>query len=236
MNALNATMCREIAEHLSAIRDDRSIRVLILTGAGDRAFCGGADVKEMAALGALDAVVYLDSVNAAIDGLESLPKPVVAAVNGFALGGGCELCLAADIRICSSTSTFGQPEVKIGVLPGAGATQRLPHVVGTGMAKEMIFTGRMVKADEALRVGLVNAVHAPDALMAEALRLAGMIAANAPLAVAASKSAINHGVRPSLSFGRDYDRGLWGVLFATADQKEGMSAFIEKRQPQFSNH
>lgn len=234
MNAMTAEMFRQMARAFTDLEQDAQVRAAIVSGAGSKAFSAGVDIKEMKDFTSVEAQAHIGSLVDVFDGIERFPKPVIAAVNGYALGAGCEICLAADIRICSDSARFGQPEVGIGVLPGGGATQRLPRAVGLGHAKEMIYTGRMVDAQEALRWGLVNAVYPAERLMDEARALAEKIVANAPQAVYAAKSAINQGASAHLAFGRAYEIGMWAYLFSTEDQKEGMSAFLEKRKPKFT--
>jgi len=234
--ALNAFNTEQLTRLLAVFREfaeDREIRGVVLTGAGDKAFAAGADIKEMVAMSPSDALMFGQLGHAVGAAIESFPRPVIAAVNGYAFGGGCELALACDIRLASEHAQFAQPEVSLGIPPGWGGTQRLPRLVGSGVASELIFTGRRVKADEALRIGLVNAVYPADRLLAEATSMARAIAAVSPHAVRVSKQLI------ALSFAGDIANGLateatrFGECFGTVDQQEGMTAFVEKRQPQF---
>ena len=232
LNAFDTGQLERLLEMLREVRDDRAVRCVILTGAGDRAFAAGADIKAMADFSPHDGLAFGRLGQAVTAAVEGLPQPVIAAVNGFAFGGGCELALACDLRLASETAQFAQPEVSLGIPPGWGGTQRLPRLVGPGLAAELILTGRRVAADEALRIGLVNAVHPADRLLPEATALARSIAANSPRAVSAAKRAM------SLAFGTP-DNGLAAELalfdqsFGTADQREGMRAFVEKRPATF---
>lgn len=232
LNALNSTILREMDEFVSDI--DPLTRVLIITGDGEKSFVAGADISEMAhldntggyAFGRLGAQVFRK--------IEMLPIPVIAAVNGFALGGGCELAMACDIRIASVNAKFGQPEVGLGITPGFSGTVRLPRIVGQGMAKELIYTGRVIRADEALRIGLVNAVYEREELLDKAIELAQSMVRNAPLAIRAAKRSINEGCDLSMDDAIALENKLFGDCFATADQKEGMDAFLNKRQSVFT--
>ena len=206
-----------------------------MTGAGEKAFVAGADITEMKDLNTMEGRKFSILGNKVFRRLENLEKPVIAAVNGFALGGGCELAMACDIRLASEKAKFGQPETGLGITPGFGGTQRLPRLVGTGMAKELIYTGKIIKADEALRIGLVNRVVEVDKLMEEAKNLAETIAANAPIAVKLSKTAINRGVQCDIDTALMYEAEAFGECFSTADQKEGMTAFVERRDKNFQN-
>lgn len=234
--ALNAFNSEQLDLLLAALREvaaDRTIRVAVLTGEGERAFAAGADIKEMVDLDADAGLAFGRKGHAIANALEHLPQPVIAAVNGYAFGGGCELALACDIRLASDNARFSQPEVGLGIPPGWGGSQRLPRLVGPGFAAEMIYTGRQVHADEALRIGLVNAVHPLAELRAKAQEMAARIAANSPLAVRKAKQLM------SLAFDGDTASGLasealaFGQAFSTADQKEGMRAFVEKRAAAF---
>jgi enoyl-CoA hydratase len=234
LNALNPTVIDELTHLFGALAADREVRAAILTGAGDRAFVAGADITAMAALGPAEALLLAEKGHRLCDRLSRLPQPVIAAVNGFALGGGTELALACDLIYASSKAKFGQPEVNIGVMPGFGGTQRLPRRVGLGRAAEMIFTGEPIGAEEALRLGLVNAVVAPEDLLPRARAVAEKIAQRAPHAVAMSKRALYEGQEMPLSQANALERRLFADLFATADQKEGMQAFLEKRPATFT--
>jgi len=210
------------------------VRVVVLTGAGDRAFAAGADIKYMSGLDVEEAKEWgrLGHTVGAL--LETMPKATIAAVNGFALGGGCELALACDFRYASSSAKLGQPEVNLGIIPGWGGTQRLARVCGVGVAKELIFTGRVVGAEEALRIGLVSAVFEPGELLERTLETASLIASKGPLAIAAAKEATNRALQGAHSGNLEREADRFGELFSSADAKEGMTAFVEKREARFS--
>jgi enoyl-CoA hydratase len=208
--------------------------VVVLTGAGDRAFIAGADIKYMSGLGAAEAREWGNLGQETGRLLETMPKPTIAAVNGFALGGGCELALACDFRYAASTARLGQPEVNLGIIPGWGGTQRLARAVGIGAAKELVMTGRMVDADEAVRIGLVNAVFEPAELLEKTLEIARTLLAKGPLALAAAKAALNRALAGDHAENLRHEVEAFGELFASADAKEGMTAFGEKREPRFS--
>jgi len=231
LNALNSTILREMNDFVSSI--DAHTRVLIITGDGEKSFVAGADISEMAHLNEQEGFEFGRLGAQVFRKIEQLPIPVIAAVNGFALGGGCELAMACDIRIASVNAKFGQPEVGLGIIPGFSGTVRLPRLVGQGMAKELIYTGRVIRADEALRIGLVNAVYEREELLDKALELAQMILKNAPLAIQAAKQSINEGYDLSADDAIALENKLFGSCFATADQKEGMAAFLEKRKAAF---
>jgi enoyl-CoA hydratase len=209
------------------------VRAIIVTGAGDRAFIAGADIAEMKDKSPSEALAFARLGQAVCSAIEAAPQPVIAAINGYALGGGCEIALACDIRLASETAVLGQPEVALGVPPGWGGTQRLPRVIGPGLARELIYTGRRVGAEEALRIGLVNAVYPPAELLERARALAAEIARNAPVAVRLSKEAIRRGLDVDLAAGLALEAQAFALAFSTADQREGMSAFLEKRSPEF---
>ena len=230
LNALDPPTLGELRDRLAELAGDADVRVVVLTGAGDRAFVAGADIKAMSAMDIEQAQAWGDLGHATATLLETMPKPTVAAVNGFALGGGCELALACDVRYASTAAKLGQPEVSIGIIPGWGGTQRLPRVVGIGRAKELIMTGRLVDAEEAFRIGLVNAVFPPEELMEKSLELARELAAKSPLVLAAAKQAMNRTLYGDLGAEAEAFAGLFG----SDDQREGMAAFIEKREPRFS--
>ena len=210
------------------------MRVVVLTGAGDRAFAAGADIKYMSGLGVEEAKEWGRLGHAVGALLETMPKATIAAVNGFALGGGCELALACDFRYASSAAKLGQPEVNLGIIPGWGGTQRLARVCGVGVAKELIFTGRVVGAEEALRIGLVNAVFEPGELLERTLETASLIASKGPLAIAAAKEATNRALQGAHAENLEREGDRFGELFSSADAKEGMIAFVEKRDARFS--
>jgi len=208
--------------------------VVVLTGAGDRAFAAGADIKEMEAMTVDEARAWGALGHDCGRLLETMPKPTLAAVNGFALGGGCELALACDVRYASTGAKLGQPEVSIGIIPGWGGTQRLARTVGIGLAKELILSGRTVVAEEALRIGLVNALFPPVELLDRTLELADALAAKSPLVLAAAKEASNLALQGDLGAGLEHEAERFAQLFGSEDQKEGMRAFIEKREPRFT--
>lgn len=230
LNALNSQVLADLAELLDTVEADEEIRVLVITGAGEKAFVAGADIGEMSTLTKAEGEAFGKKGNDVFRRLETLPIPTIAAVNGFALGGGCELSMSCDIRICADTAVFGQPEAGLGITPGFGGTQRLARLVGPGMAKQLIYTAKNIKADEALRIGLVNAVYPAQELLPAAEKLAGIIAKNAPIAVRACKKAINDGLQVDMDRAVTIEEKLFGSCFETADQKEGMSAFLEKRK------
>ena len=235
--AFNALDTAHLQELLGAVRElsaDPEVRCIILTGAGDRAFAAGADIKEMLGKGPEEMRAFSRLGNQVAAALEGATPPVIAAVNGYAFGGGCELAIACDIRLASENAQLGQQEVKLGVPPGWGGSQRLPRLIGPGLAAEMIFTGRRVKAPEARRIGLVNAVYPPAELMTEATKLAAQIAANSPRAVAAAKRAMALSLRGDHAAGFDAEIDAFAGSFGTADQEEGMRAFVEKRPPEFT--
>ena len=229
LNALNEQVLRDLDAALDAVEANDEVLVVILTGAG-RSFVAGADIGQMKDLTPVQAKKFGSYGNQVFLKLENFPKPVIAAVNGFALGGGCELSMSCDIRICADTAVFGQPEAGLGITPGFGGTQRLARLVGLGMAKQLIYTAKNIKADEALRIGLVNAVYPLAELMPAAEKLAETIAKNAPIAVRACKKAINDGMQVDIDRAVTIEEGLFGSCFETADQKEGMGAFLEKRK------
>lgn len=229
LNALNSTVLDELDKTLDAI-DLEAVRCLILTGAGEKSFVAGADIGEMSTLTQSEGEAFGKKGNDVFRKLETFPLPVIAAVNGFALGGGCEISMSCDIRICSENAVFGQPEVGLGITPGFGGTQRLARIVGTGKAKEMIYGARNIKAEEAYRIGLVNNVYPLDELMPAAKKLAATIARNAPIAVRACKRAINEGLQVDMDQAIVIEEKLFGSCFESHDQKEGMAAFLEKRK------
>jgi enoyl-CoA hydratase len=233
LNALDALTMQELSRAFQSVRDDDDVRVAILTGEGDKAFVAGADINELAPLGAADAHALAERGQAVFSLVESCGKPVIAAVNGFALGGGCELALACTLRIASENARFGQPEVKLGLIPGYGGSQRLPRLVGLGRALEILLTGEMIHAEEAYRIGLVNAVLPQAELLPRAEAIAHKIIANAPLAIRHCIQAVNKGLDMPLAEGLAYEAALFGLCASTADKIEGTHAFLEKRTPQF---
>ena len=228
LNALNSQVLDELNEVLDSV-DLNETRALILTGEGDKSFVAGADIGEMSTLTKAEGEAFGKKGNDVFRKLETLEIPVIAAINGFALGGGCEISMSCDIRICSENAIFGQPEVGLGITPGFGGTQRLARLVGPGMAKQMIYTGRNIKADEAYRIGLVNAVYPQEELMAAAEKMASQIAANAPIAVRACKKAINDGLQTDIDAALVIEEKLFGSCFETEDQREGMANFLRKK-------
>ena len=232
LNALNAETVGELAEFFTAVANDSSVKVIILTGA-EKAFVAGADIKEMLPMSAAEGQAWCCFAQGVFNMLETLPQPVIAAINGFALGGGCELAMACDIRIASEKAKFGQPEVTLGIIPGFAGTQRLPRLVGKGIAKELIYTGDMIDAQEALRIGLVNKVVAAEELLPTAKAMAQKIMSRGMFAVQTAKVAIHHGLNTDLATGSAYEASLFGVTCATEDKKEGMTAFVEKRKASF---
>jgi enoyl-CoA hydratase len=233
LNALNYDTLKEMLDCFGEIGKSKEIHAVIITGSGKKAFVAGADISFMAELEPLKAREFARLGHEVMNVIENLPQPVIAAINGFALGGGCEMALACDIRLASENAKFGQPEVNLGVLPGFGGTQRLPRLVGKGHANELLFSGKMINAEEACRIGLVNRVIAQDKLLEECTSLAGMIVAKAPVAVRLCKEAVNNGMEMDLARGCAHEADLFGICFASEDQQEGMKAFLEKRAPQF---
>ena len=226
LNALNSTILNELSQALDQLSTDA--RCLIITGDGEKSFVAGADISEMANLQYLEGVAFGKRGADVFRKIETLRVPVIAAVNGFALGGGCELAMACDIRICSSNARFGQPEVGLGIIPGFSGTYRLAKLVGMGIAKQLIYTGKNIKADEALRIGLVNAVYEPADLMPAALQMAEQISANAPVAIAFAKQCINEEYDLPADEAVAYENQYFGKCFKTQDQKDGMQAFLNK--------
>lgn len=227
LNALNSQVLEEIHKTLDSV-DLETVRCLILTGAGEKSFVAGADIGEMSTLTKAEGEAFGKKGNDVFRKLETFPIPVIAAINGFALGGGCEISMSCDIRICSENAVFGQPEVGLGITPGFGGTQRLARIVGVGKAKEMIYGARNIKAEEAYRIGLVNNVYPLEELMPAAKKLASTIAANAPIAVRACKKAINEGLDVAMDDAIVIEEKLFGSCFETEDQKAGMGNFLEK--------
>ena len=231
LNALDVATLSQLREELRRLADDESARAVVLTGAGDRAFIAGADIKYMSGLDIEQAKEWGALGHEAGRLLETMPKATIAAVNGFALGGGCELALACDIRYASTRAKLGQPEVNLGIIPGWGGTQRLARVCGLGVAKELIFTGRTVDADEALRIGLVNAVH--DPVLDRARETAQLLASKSPVALRAMKDLANRALAGDHAANLDAEADWFGELFASEDAKEGLKAFVEKRDAKF---
>lgn len=233
LNAINQEMTRELGQVVEELERDPAVRVVIITGAGDRAFMAGADITEFQALSAVEALGFSQRIQALYTRIERLPQPTLAAVNGFALGGGCELTQVCDLVIAAETARFGQPEVNLGVLPGAGGTQRLARLVGRHRAKEICLTGEMLDAHEAYRIGLVNRVVPPDQLMAEARALAEKLREKSAVTLRLIKEAIDEGHDLALEAGLAVEAKAWAIAFATEDHAEGVRAFLEKRRAQF---
>jgi len=233
LNTLDTATVLEIEECFNALDRNKDVNVIVITGAGDKAFIAGGDIKEMAVKNAVEGREYGQNGQRALFAIENCSKPVIAAVNGYALGGGTELAMACDIVIASDRAKFGQPEVGLGVTPGFAGTQRLPRIVGRGVGKELVFSGAIIDAKEAERIGLANRVVPHDDLMNEVMKLANRISANGQLAVRSCKKLVNVSLDVNLASGLDIEAAAFGVCFATQDQKEGMQAFIEKRKADF---
>jgi enoyl-CoA hydratase len=233
LNALNRKTMEELQDILTSARDDDSVRVLILTGAGEKSFVAGADIGELAVQTPVSGKETAAFGQGVLHLLETIGKPSIAAINGFALGGGCEVALACSMRLASKTARLGQPEVKLGIMTGYGGSQRLTRLCGKGLAYELCLTGEMISAEEALRIGLVNHIYEPEALMPAAQALAKKIAANAPLSIKFTMEAIERGIEMPLAEGQYIETTLFGVLAATEDMREGTRAFLEKRPAQF---
>ena len=231
LNALDVATLTELRDRLQEVAEDGEVRAVILTGAGDKAFVAGADIKYMSGLDVEEAKAWGALGHEAGRLLETMPKPTIAAVNGFALGGGCELALACDMRYAASGAKLGQPEVNLGIIPGWGGTQRLARVCGLGVAKELIFTGRVVGAEEALRIGLVNGVH--DPVLEKATEIARLLASKSPIALRVMKELSNRALGGDHAANLDAEGETFGELFSSDDAKEGMTAFVEKREPVF---
>jgi len=233
LNALNMATMEELRAAFHDIKNDTNVRVVILTGSGEKAFIAGADIGELAQQNAVEAKEYTHRGQSVLNLIENLGKPVIACINGFALGGGCEIAMACSMRLASDNAKLGQPEVKLGIIPGYGGTQRLPRLVGKGIAMQLLLTGEMISAQEAYRIGLVNEVTVVAELIPRAEAIAQKIIANAPLAVQYTMEAVNKGMETPLAEGLYIEATLFGVACATEDKKEGTTAFLEKRQPQF---
>jgi enoyl-CoA hydratase/carnithine racemase len=229
LNALNMATMEELRSAFTDIKEDHAIRVAILTGSGEKAFVAGADISELAKHDAVTAKEYTHRGQSVLDLIENLSKPVIGCINGFALGGGCELAMACTFRLASDNAKLGQPEVKLGIIPGYGGSQRLPRLVGKGIANQLLLSGEIISAQEAHRVGLVNEVTAPADLIPRAEAIAGKIIANAPLAVQYTLEAVNKGMEMNLAEGLFLEATLFAVACSTEDKKEGTSAFLEKR-------
>ncbi len=233
LNALNSETLQELREVFLQIASDSSVKVVILSGEGEKAFVAGADIAEMSNLSAQEGKAFGELGNEVFSLIENISQPTIAAVNGFALGGGCELSMACDIRIAAENAVFGQPEVGLGITPGFGGTQRLPRLVGEGRAKELIFLGGKIDAAEAYRIGLVNKVVPLEELMPACEKMAEKLLRNSMFAIACSKEAIHKGLDMDLKNGLAMESALFGMTFSHEDQTEGMTAFLEKRKPEF---
>ena len=233
LNALNSATMEELRAAFTDVKNDANIRVAILTGAGEKAFIAGADIGELATQEAVRGKEFTHRGQSVLDLIENLGKPVIACINGFALGGGCEIAMACTMRLASENAKLGQPEVKLGIIPGLGGSQRLPRLVGKGIAMQLVTTGEMITAQEAHRIGLVNEVTAPADLIPRAEAIAQKIIANGPLAVQYVMEAVNNGMEMPLAQGLYLEAALFGVSCATEDKQEGTKAFLEKRPPQF---
>ncbi|CAH0347429.1 enoyl-CoA hydratase [Bacillus sp. CECT 9360] len=233
-NALSLTLLNDLSDVLKELQSDPAVRCVILTGAGDKAFCAGADLKERAGMNETEVTQTVKLIGDTISGIEILPQPVIAAINGSAFGGGLELALACDIRIAVETAKMGLTETSLGIIPGAGGTQRLPRIIGTAKAKELIFTARRIDAFEAERIGLICKVADNDQLLNEAISMANEIARNAPIALQAAKKAINQGIETDLATGLKIEEICYRETLHTSDRLEGLNAFKEKRKPVFT--
>jgi enoyl-CoA hydratase/carnithine racemase len=234
LNALNSQTLDELRRAILEIKQDEGVRVVILTGAGERSFVAGADINELAVQTPTSGREHALAGQHVFDLIENLGKPVIAAINGFALGGGCELAMACTLRLAADSARLGQPEIALGLIPGYAGTQRLPRLVGTGKAMEMILTGTPIAADEAQRIGLVNRVVPAAALMAEARTLAGQLAKSAPIAMRYIINAVNKGAEMPFAEACQYEATLFGLVASTDDMKEGTTAFLQKRKPEFT--
>ncbi len=233
LNALNNALFDELSDALEHIRLDRDIRVLILTGAGDKAFVAGADIRELTVCNALSAKIFAEKGQRVIGTFQKLAVPVIAAVNGYALGGGCEIVLACDFAYASQNAMLGVPEISLGLIPGFGGTQRLSRLIGTARAKEMIFTGKMIPAAEAYELGIINSVYPPELLMDEVIKTAREIASKGRVSLRAAKEVINNGINADLETAMAIEANAFAVCMASEDAQEGTSAFLEKRPPVF---
>jgi len=231
MNSFNFDLLNALKEQIEDVRFKPEVRVIIVTGAGEKAFCSGADLKERVTLSPIQVKEYIFTIRNLFTSIEQLNKPVIAAVNGIALGGGTELALASDIRIASMNASMGLTETRLAIIPGAGGTQRLPRLVGRGKAKELIFTGRRIIAEEALQIGLVNAICEKEKLIPEAMKMAAMICETGPIAIEQAKYAINYGLETDLHTGLAIESNAYWVTIPTEDRLEGLAAFREKRKP-----
>jgi enoyl-CoA hydratase len=236
LNALNSALLEEFSSALDEIAADENIRVLVLTGSGDKSFVAGADITQLATYNSLTAKNFAQSGHGIIAKLQQLPIAVIAAVNGFALGGGTEIAIACDFIYASDNAKFGQPEINLGLIPGFGGTQRLPRLIGANLAKELVFTGKMISAAEAEKIGLTNKVVPQEQLMEEVLKTAREIASKGKVSLRAAKQAINNGLNTDLATGIHIEVDAFGLCYGSSDSKEGTSAFLEKRKPQFKGN
>ncbi|MFO7962408.1 MAG: enoyl-CoA hydratase-related protein [Desulfobacterales bacterium] len=233
LNAINSALLDELSHVLDAVKSDDGIRVLILTGAGEKAFVAGADISELAVFDSLASRLFSKKGHMIISKLQELPIPVITAANGFALGGGSEIALASDFIYASSNAKFGFPEINLGLIPGFGGTQRMSRLIGTNTAKEMIFTGKLISADEALRIGMVNRVCTPELLMEEVYKTAREICSKGRVSLRAAKHAINTGMNVDIASGCEMEINEFALCFSSEDAKEGTAAFLEKRKAEF---
>ena len=233
MNSFNFQLLHALREQIEDVRFKRDVRVIIITGAGEKAFCSGADLKERATLSPDQVKEFIFTIRNLFTSIEQLNKAVIGAVNGIALGGGTELALACDIRMASMNASMGLTETRLAIIPGAGGTQRLPRLVGRGKAKELIFTGKRIGAEEALDIGLVNQICEPDDLLDECKKMAAMICETGPIAIEQAKYAINYGIEADLHTGLALESNAYWVTIPTEDRLEGLAAFREKRKPQY---
>ena len=236
LNALTVAMFQSLEQMLVGLESDDAVRVILLTGAGEKAFVAGGDIRYLDSLGVEGARTFALQAQRLYERIETFPKPVIAVVNGYALGGGCELAMACDLRIAAESARFGQPEVKLGIIPGFAGTQRLARLVGKGRAKELIFTGEMIDAREAWRIGLVNRVAPADQLLAEAKTVAAKMVDKSASAIRIAKDAIENGLEMDFTRASRYEADLFALCFATDDGREGLKAFVEKRPPKFTGH
>jgi len=234
LNALNKETVAELQQLFNHYWSDDTVKCVVVTGVGEKAFVAGADIPELAELDMRAGTDLAAKGQYLMKTIQNFPKPVLAAVNGFALGGGCELAMACDIRLASEKAKFGQPEINLGVIPGYGGTQRLARLVGRGKAMQMILTGEMISAQEAHRIGLVDEVYPHNELMDKAMEMAGLICSKGPIAIALAKECVNRGLEINLSVGCDLEKANFGQTFGTSDKNEGLKAFMEKRKPQFT--
>lgn len=232
-NALSINMLKELQEVFELAKYDQSIRCIVITGSGEKVFCAGADLKERAEMDTIQVKKTVSLIRETVNELETLPQPVIAAINGAAFGGGLELALACDLRIASQTAKLGLTETSLGIIPGAGGTQRLPQLIGKGKSKELIFTARKIAAEEALQIGLVEYVEEPENLEGKALELAIQIVQNAPIAITQAKKAINEGYHLDLTTGLSIEKAAYELTIPTRDRLEGLKAFKEKRRPHY---